>query len=99
MTYLLILTMSLGVMATRFIPFILLKDKTIPQKYENIMNAIPYATISLLVVYAMKDVNISNFVPTLIASLICIITYIYKKNTIVSILLSTLIYMILIQNL
>lgn len=95
--YPILITIALGVTLTRFIPFILLKDKKIPKKYENILDAIPYATVSLLVVYAFKDLNSSTLLASLVASSICIILYLWKRNTILSILLSTIVYMFVIQ--
>ena len=95
--YPILITIALGVALTRFIPFILLKDKKIPKKYENILDAIPYATVSLLVVYAFKDLDSSTLLASLVASSICIILYLWKRNTILSILLSTIVYMFIIQ--
>ncbi len=92
-----VVVIGLGVMFTRFMPFVLLKEKEIPEKYQHILNAIPYATISLLVVYALKDVNKTSIFPTIIASSLCIVTYSYKRNTIFSIIVSTITYMVLIQ--
>lgn len=98
MTFATIVTIGIGLLAVRFLPFILIKDKEIPQKYQHILDAIPYATISLLVVYVFKDVNSSNVLATVIASALCVVSYSYNRNTILSILLSTVTYMVILQN-
>ena len=46
---------ALATVLTRSIPFIFLKNKEIPEKFMKIIDALPYATISLLVVYCFKD--------------------------------------------
>ncbi|NLW15685.1 MAG: AzlD domain-containing protein [Erysipelothrix sp.] len=95
--YIILITIALGVMLTRFLPFLLLKNIEIPQKYEKVMNGIPYASMSLLLVYAFKDVGKHNLLETLIASLVCIGLYTWKRNTIISIVFSTIIYMLMTQ--
>lgn len=98
MIFLTLLVVALATIFTRFAPFVLFKNVEIKGKYESLLNAIPYATISLLLVYAFKDVNKTNAIPTVIASAICALSYAWKKNTILSIVIPTIIYMILIQN-
>lgn len=60
------------------------------------IDALPYATISLLVVYSFKDVTTVSIVPTFLASALCCGTYLWKRNTVLSIASSTLLYMFLI---
>ncbi len=91
-----LMTLALGTYLTRVIPFLFFKHKEIHPSFMRTIDALPYATISLLVVYCFKDVGLSTFVPTLIASVICIVTYVWKSNTVLSIALSTFIYMMLI---
>lgn len=98
MIYLTLFVIALGVFLTRFIPFILMKENDLSEKYRFLLDGIPYATISLLVVYAFKDVDQTNLLATLLGSLVCVVLYIWKRNTILSILLSTALYMIVIQN-
>ncbi len=88
---------ALGVAFTRFIPFILMRDKEISHSYKWLLDGIPYATISLLLVYALKDVTMSNLLPTLMGSLVCVFLYLWKRNTILSILISTIVYMVIYQ--
>ncbi len=57
------------------------------------------ALIGMLVVYCLKDVSFSD--PTAIAAaiaiVICVASYIWKRNTLLSIVLPTIIYMVLIR--
>ena len=94
-----VIVIALATMLTRFAPFIIFKNIDIKGKYQRLLNSIPYATISLLLVYAFKDVTKNNALPTLLASAACILLYSWKKNTILSILIPTAIYMFLIQTL
>lgn len=98
MRVLTLLTIALGVSLTRFIPFMFMKDAKSLDKYQGVLDGIPYASISLLVVYAFKDVNTSNLVASVLGSIVCAGLYLWKRNTILSITISTLLYMILIQN-
>ncbi len=91
-----IVVIAFATYLTRVIPFIFLKNKSLPDEVTQIIELLPYATISLLVVYSYKDVNLSNGPATLIASLVCMASYLWKKNSIISIFTSTLVYMLLI---
>ncbi len=92
-----ILVVALGVALTRFIPFILIKEHELPQSLNFLLDGLPYATISLLVVYAFKDVSKYTALPTLLASSVCALLYLWKRNTILSIVVSTAMYMVMIQ--
>ena len=87
---------ALATVLTRSIPFIFLKNKEIPEKFMIIIDALPYATISLLVVYCFKDLTMGNLMPNVLASSVCVGLYLWKNNSILSIASSTLIYMLLI---
>ncbi len=93
-----LIVVALGVMLTRFTPFILMRSNKISEKFNSLLNGIPYATISLLVVYAFKDVDGSNLWASLVGTVVCVGLYVWKRNTIVSILVSTILYMLIFQN-
>ena len=102
-TYILIgiITMSVVTILLRFIPFIFLNDKKEYKTLNYLSKVLPCAIMAMLVVYCLKDVNFENtrnFVPALIASLVVSTSYIMKRNTLLSILLGTIIYMIPLQN-
>ncbi|HLV49938.1 MAG TPA: AzlD domain-containing protein [Erysipelothrix sp.] len=91
-----LITVAIGTYLTRAFPFLYFKNKDISDKFIKVIDALPYATISLLVVYSFKDVNRSSLLPTILASTLCCGTYLWKRNTVLSILASTVLYMILI---
>ncbi len=93
-----LIVIALGVSLTRFIPFYVLKDKTPPQSMQVLLDNLPYATMGLLVVYAFKDLNTSILLASVLASGVCVVLYLWKRNTVLSILCSTLLYMVIIQN-
>ena len=56
--------------------------------------------MGMLVVYCLKDVrftSLSGFLPALIASTVVCGSYIWKRNTLISIIGGTLCYMLLVQ--
>ena len=87
--------------AIRFLPFLLFshKGKT-PPIIDKLGEALPYAVMGMLVVYCLKDVSfshVSGIVPPLAATLVTAISYVKKRNTLISILLGTVCYMVLIR--
>lgn len=87
--------------AIRFLPFIVLGgDKKTPKLVEKLGNILPYAIMGMLVVYCLKGVtftSVSGFAPSLIACLVVGVLYVWKRNTLVSIIAGTVCYMILVQ--
>lgn len=92
-----LITIALTTMLTRFLAFVLFQNKTMSNNFLKIIDALPYATISLLLVYGFKDTNSSNLAATILASLICILSYHFKRSSIISIVLSTIVYMSIIK--
>lgn len=87
--------------AIRFLPFVVLGgDKKTPKLVEKLGNILPYAIMGMLVVYCLKGVtftSVSGFVPSLIACLVVGVLYVWKRNTLVSIIAGTVCYMVLVQ--
>ena len=95
-----IVIMSLVTIALRAVPFIIFKGKKTPPAIEYLGQALPYAVIGMIVVYCLKGLDFtraSGFVPGLIASVIVVLSYLWKRNTLLSIITGTVIYMILVQ--
>ena len=83
----------------RFLPFIAFKSKR-PDFILYLGRVLPYAVMSMLVIYCLKGVNIltgSHGLPELIACLAVIILHVWKQNTLLSITFGTVLYMFLIQ--
>lgn len=90
----------LGTMLTRFLPFFIFPEgKTPPQYIVYLGTVLPYAVIGLLVVYCLKDsFGGGNYaIPEMISILFIVIIHKWKKNTLLSIGLGTVLYMFLVQ--
>lgn len=97
-SYLLILVMSLVTAFIRFAPFVIFQKKT-PAFITYLGKTLPPCAMAMLVVYCFKDISleISGMIPQAISALLVILLYKWKHNTALSIVISTIIYMILIQ--
>lgn len=90
----------LGTMATRFLPFLVFpKGKTPPKFVQYLGKVLPCAAIGLLVVYCFKDVASSGTygIPEILSVLLIIVLHKWKKNTLLSIVGGTALYMLLMQ--
>ena len=88
-------------MVYNFLPFMIFSNthKT-PQIIEKLSKTLPFAIMGMLVIYCLKDINItslSGFMPQLIACLIVGIVHVVKRNTLMSIICGTVCYMVLVQ--
>ena len=97
----LILTMMVGTMATRFLPFLLLGDKRqTPPFIRYLGKVLPYAIMGMLVVYCLKGVSVtqlSSLTPAALGVGITAGLHLWKHNTLISIIGGTVCYMILVQ--
>lgn len=95
-----IIAVVLGTMMTRFLPFLIFPEgKTPPVFIQYLGKVLPYAVISLLIIYCLKDVPASTThgLPEAIAILFIIVLHKWKKNTLLSIAGGTILYMIPVQ--
>lgn len=86
----------------RALPFILSDafHKDAESKFlERLSDLLTPALIGMLVVYCLKDVSFSNNtgIAALIAGGVAVGSYIWKKSTLISIVIPTIIYMVLIN--
>lgn len=90
----------LGTMVTRFLPFLIFPEGKNPPKFIKYLGTVlPYAVIGLLVVYCLKDVPGSGTygIPELLAIAFIVLLHKWKKNTLLSIGVGTVFYMLLVQ--
>lgn len=96
-----ILMCVLATVLTRALPFLLFSSKKPTPKFVRYLGgALPAAIFAMLVVYCLKNVNIlsgSHGIPELIAICAVVGVHLWRKNTLLSILSGTVIYMLLIQ--
>ena len=96
----LIAAASLVTILLRFLPFIVLRGKETPPVISYLGKVLSYAIMAMLVVYCLKDMQITVYpygAPELIASAATALIHVWKRNSLLSIVLGTLCYMILIQ--
>ena len=94
----LIATMSIVTILTRFLPFVVFRKKT-PAYVAYLGRVLPAAIIGMLVVYCLKDVTFfaSPFgLPELIAAVLVVALQAWKRNSLISILTGTAAYMAMI---
>ena len=98
-TAMIIAAMAGTTMALRFLPFLVFGKDT-PKYISYLGKVLPQAIIALLVVYCLKDVSIITHpfgIPELIAGVSVVIMQAWKRNAVISILLGTVIYMVIIR--
>ena len=87
--------------ALRCLPFIIFRnDKKTPAIITKLGKILPFAVMGMLVVYCLKDISfssVSGFAPALISCLLVAGLYIWKRNTLISIVSGTVCYMLLVQ--
>ena len=87
--------------AIRFLPFLIFNDsRQTPPIIERLGQTLPYAIMAMLVVYCLKGVSftsLTGFAPSLIACVIVAGLYVWRRNTLISIVGGTVCYMLLVQ--
>ena len=96
-----ILLCTAATMATRFLPFVLFgRSEHVPPVITYLGKALPSAVFAMLVVYCLKDITPAAHpfgIPELIAVVCVAAVQVWKRNSLISILSGTVIYMVLIQ--
>ena len=95
----LVAVMALVTMLTRFLPFLVFRKET-PPYITYLGKVLPPAIIGMLVIYCLKDISLiqaPHGLPELIAAGFVVGLQAWKRNSLVSILAGTLIYMVLVQ--
>ena len=91
--------MALVTFLLRCLPFLIFRRRT-PAYVAYLGKVLPAAIIGMLVVYCLKDVRLTAFpfgLPEFIAAATVVGLQIWKRNSLVSILGGTVVYMVLIQ--
>lgn len=95
-----IAAMSVGTMITRFLPFLVFPEGKRPPKFINFLGMVlPYAVISFLVVFCLKDAVFSSWhgLPELLAIGLIVAVHRRRPNTLLCISIGTGFYMLLVQ--
>lgn len=96
-----ILIIATATLVTRAVPFLLFPPgKKTPKYILYLGYVLPCATIGLLVVYCLKTVTLLEWphgIPEVIAIAVVALIQFWKKNTLISIVAGTGLYMLLVQ--
>lgn len=98
---LMVLVMAAVTAAIRFLPFLIFNGKReTPAFITYLGRVLPYAVMGMLVVFCFKSVSFLKTpfgVPELIAGAVVVGLHAWRRNTLLSILSGTAVYMLLIQ--
>jgi len=97
----LIVVMALVTVLLRFLPFLIWNGKRkTPEVVLYLGKVLPYAIMAMLVVYCLKGVSVVTApygLPELIAVGVVAALHVWKRNTLLSIIVGTGVYMFLVQ--
>ena len=96
----LIVVMSAVTIFLRFLPFWMFANRKTPEVIVYLGQVLPYAIMGMLVVFCLKNVSFVAFpfgIPEMIASCTVVVLHVAKRNTLLSILGGTMVYMVLVQ--
>lgn len=92
---------ALATMLTRFLPFLLFPaGKPTPKFIRYLSDALPPAVFGMLVIYCLKGIDFTSgnhALPELIAVSVTAGLHLWKKQTLLSIVGGTVVYMLLVQ--
>jgi branched-subunit amino acid transport protein AzlD len=98
---LMVAVIALVTMSTRFLPFLIFREnRQTPKTVTYLGKVLPCAIMGMLVVYCMKDVAFLAYpygLPELIGCAITAGLHIWLRNSLLSIGVGTVSYMLLIQ--
>lgn len=98
---LVIAIMSIITILIRFLPFIIFDHgKKLPKWISYLGKVLPPAIMSMLLVYCLRNIKFvegNHGLPELLCVGIAILLHSWKRNTLLSIGVSTILYMILIR--
>ena len=83
----------------RFIPFVVFRNKR-PEFILYLGRVLPYSVMAMLVIYCLKGVNIfsgSHGLPELISCVSVVLIHVFFRNTLLSMITGTVLYMVLLQ--
>ena len=96
-----LIVVALVTMSTRFLPFLIFGEKRkTPELVLYLGKVLPFAIMGMLVVYSLKDTTVLTApygIPELIGCGVVTALHIWKRNSLLSIGVGTVVYMLLVQ--
>ncbi len=97
-----IAVMGLAVLATRIVPVLIFgRGEKVPEFILYLGRVVPYTAMGLLIVYCLRDMPVFDSphgLPELLSLAVVTGTYLWKRNTILSVVIGTALYMFLVQS-
>ena len=97
----LVAVIALVTAALRILPYLIFRnEKKTPTVILYLGRVLPFAIMGMLVVYCFREVHVTAApfgIPELIAGGVVVLLHLWRKNTLLSIVSGTLIYMALVQ--
>lgn len=94
-------TVVLGTMITRFLPFILFPGgRETPELVQHLGRFLPASVFGLLIIYCLRNVSVfsgSHGLPELISIAVVVLLHRWKRQMLLSIAGGTVCYMVLVQ--
>ena len=98
---LMIAVIALVTAALRFLPFWIFRNsRKTPALISYLGQVLPYAIMGMLVVYCLKDISFVGApfgIPEILGCAVVTVLHIWKRNTLLSIGVGTVCYMLLVQ--
>ena len=98
-SFLLIAVMAIVTILLRFLPFLVFR-KQVPPYISYLGKVLPATIIGMLVIYCFKDTALTAHpfgIPELLAAICVVGLQVWKRNSLISILTGTVVYMLLVQ--
>lgn len=97
-----IAVMGLAVLATRILPVLIFgRGEKVPEFILYLGRVVPYTAMGLLIVYCLRDMPLLDSphgLPEALALAVVTGTYLWKRNTIFSVVIGTALYMFVVQS-
>lgn len=87
---------------TRATPFIFFgrENSKIPEPIIYLGKVLPPAVMSMLIIYCLNNISLIKYpygIPEISCVILAIMLHLYKRNNFISIFVSTIVYMIMVQ--
>ena len=96
-----IVIMGLVTLAARIVPMLIFgRDEKVPDYIMYLGRTVPYTAMGLLIVYCLRDISFASAphaLPEIIAMAVVIGSYLWKRNSILSVVVGTALYMFWVQ--
>ena len=98
---LIVAVVAIVTIALRFLPFLIFGEKRkIPEAILYLGKVLPYAIMGMLVIYCLRGITTGGVgagIAQMIACAVVVVLHLWKRNTLISIIGGTAVYMVLVQ--